>query len=161
MAVRPDSPLAGELAELFDAAYAIATSAATPAESGSAQRRPSCRGIVDSVLRPIAAAIRNLQADQGGQSAGVTGMAAGAADELARSRGSRDHGRAGVARDQAATGLRASLGATGDCPPELAEATAALQDLACQLTPGPSGLDGWPSCGNCRPGCRPLIQTRE
>ena len=32
-----------------------------------------------------------------------------------------------------ATELRARLGKAGNCPPELAEAAAALQDLACRL----------------------------
>ncbi len=35
----------------------------------------------------------------------------------------------------AVTRLRAQLGTSGDCPPELAEATAAVQDLALRLTP--------------------------
>jgi len=34
-----------------------------------------------------------------------------------------------------ATGLRTRLSAAGECPPELAEATAALQDLALRLAP--------------------------
>src|SRR5262249_5046965 len=38
----------------------------------------------------------------------------------------------------AATRLRARLGASGDCPPEWAEATARLQDLALALVPAPT-----------------------
>ena len=38
---------------------------------------------------------------------------------------------------QSATRLRTSLGLAGDCPPGLAEATAALQALACDLVPAP------------------------
>ncbi len=160
VAVRPDSPLAGELAKLFDAANAIASSAATPAESGSAATAAILPRIVDSVLRPIAAAIRNLQADQGGQSAGVTGMAAGAADELAR-----EPGGAGTTAERvwqtakAATGLRAGLGATGGCPPELAEAAAALQDLALSLTPGSQRAGRLAELWELQAGLRPLIQT--
>ncbi len=37
---------------------------------------------------------------------------------------------------RSATRLRTSLGQAGDCPPELAEATAALQALACDLAAG-------------------------
>ena len=85
--------------------------------------------LVDSVLRPLAAALDAIGADQ---------AATSGADQAATSdqRGQQVPA-AELIMDvaSAATELRARLGRAGSCPPELAEATAALQHLACALVP--------------------------
>ncbi len=85
--------------------------------------------LVDSVLRPLAAALDAIGADQ---------AATSGADQAATS---DQRGQQAPAAElimdvaSAATELRARLGRAGSCPPELAEATAALQHLACALVP--------------------------
>jgi CDGSH-type Zn-finger protein/truncated hemoglobin YjbI len=145
--LRRDRDLTDGLAVLFHAAYQAVTSADSPVLQAVTTPR-----LVDSVLRPLAGALARLQAEQDPAAAGNRGAAEGGRA-----------GRAGVAQTagvasgraaakttgngtgpldaqiwtaaQTATRLRASLGATGAAPPELIEATAALQDLACRIAP--------------------------
>jgi len=108
------------LADLFERVYLLletGTRSGSPEISAGAAAR-----LVASVLRPLAAAL-------------------GPGDGLRPARpeaGSAGQGPAGVAEPvweaaRFATGLRARLAAAA--PPGLLEATAALQDLACQLAP--------------------------
>ena len=117
------------LGELFSSADSIVTSAAAElsgrtAIKASAGELPPygliLRRLVDSVLQPLAAV----------PGTGPAPAPADGDDERPVA-----HRVSGAART--ATRLRARLGAAGACPPELTEATAALQDLAVTLDPGP------------------------
>jgi CDGSH-type Zn-finger protein/truncated hemoglobin YjbI len=116
------------MSELFDAAYSIVTSAVTAQGCDATDQARIAPRLTDSVLRPLAAALARTAgpgaacSGRGGtpDPAAPPGQGAAVADrvwELTRT----------------ATELRARLEAAGDLPPELAEATAALQDLACRL----------------------------
>jgi CDGSH-type Zn-finger protein/truncated hemoglobin YjbI len=95
----------GELADLFGAVHAIVLAADRyPAE----QQALIVPRLVDSVLRPLAGELSGGAAADPPKDAGSVWAAA-----------------------RTATALRARLG--GDCPPGLAEAVAALQDLAGRL----------------------------
>jgi CDGSH-type Zn-finger protein/truncated hemoglobin YjbI len=116
----------GRLHELFGAAHSIVTQAASGQGCGAGEQALIVPRLVDSVLRPLA---------------GALGPAAGSPAQPALSAGARVSGQAGTMTAAgrvwqtatAATALRADLGRAGACPPELAEATAALQDLAGRL----------------------------
>ena len=99
----------GELADLFGAVYAIVLAAD---RYPAVQQALIVPRLVDSVLRPLA----------GELDAGAAADPPGEADTV-------------WAAAQTATALRARL--AGDCPPGLAEAVAALQDLAGQLAASP------------------------
>ncbi len=99
----------GELADLFGAVYAIVLAADGYSPAHQALIMPR---LVDSVLRPLADEL----------DAGAAAGPPGKADTV-------------WAAARAATELRARL--AGDCPPGLAEAVAALQDLAGQLAATP------------------------
>jgi CDGSH-type Zn-finger protein/truncated hemoglobin YjbI len=109
----------GDIADLFRAAYSVVTTAGLRPAQGDLVPR-----LVDSVLRPLSDAIRPLP--NGAEPAAAA--APGAAE--ATSPGDTLWPAA-----QAATRLRTSAGLAGGCPPGLAEATAALQALACDLVP--------------------------
>ena len=95
----------GELADLFRAVYAIVLAADHWAAGQQALILPR---LVDSVLRPLAGELSaGAAADPPGEAGSVWAAA------------------------RMATGMRARL--AGDCPPGLAEAVAALQDLAGRL----------------------------
>jgi CDGSH-type Zn-finger protein/truncated hemoglobin YjbI len=142
-----DDEVAAGLAGVFGLAQAALPAAAAPAVPGTVLPR-----LVDSVLRPLAAALARYPASQpaaqGG--AGATGGGDGPAGTPvadAPGTGTPAAGVAGEAGDllwraaEAATGLRARLGRPGPVPAELAEATAALQNLACALAPVPVRAD--------------------
>ena len=116
-----------ELAELFGAAHAIVTQAAAglgcTGRGAGADRAPAGR-------QRAAAAGGRAARRAGASSGGGTGQAAEAGQP--RPPGRPPAGRVWEAA-RAATALRARLGRAGACPPELAEATAALQDLAGRL----------------------------
>jgi CDGSH-type Zn-finger protein/truncated hemoglobin YjbI len=131
---RPAADPGRALGELFDTAYSIVTAAVAGRGCDGLTQALIVPRLADSVLRPLAGALAGLPAapgqegteDQGGAQGRPSAPAApplpgtAVADrvwELAKT----------------ATELRARLGRAGDCPPELAEATAALQDLACRL----------------------------
>jgi CDGSH-type Zn-finger protein/truncated hemoglobin YjbI len=111
----------GDLADLFRTAYSVVTAAASrPPRADFVPR------MVDSVLRPLSDVIRRLPNGAGpiASAAPGTGDTTSISETLWQAA-------------QSATRLRASLGLAGDCPPSLAEATAALQALACDLVDPP------------------------
>ena len=111
-----DDPVAAGIAEAFVKAYRILET--SDRSVSSAVSPTTAARVVNSVLRPLAAAL----------GPGEGGMPAAEAETAPA-------GPAEAAWDAAlfATGLRARLAAAA--PPELLEATAALQQLACQLAP--------------------------
>jgi CDGSH-type Zn-finger protein/truncated hemoglobin YjbI len=124
---RPATDPGRGLHELFDAAYAIVTTAGAGLGCDAAHQAQIVPRLTDSVLRPLAGAL-----------AGIAGSA-GAPPRDALAAAPPQPGLAAADRvwelARTATELRARLGQAGDCPPELAEATAALQDLAARLVP--------------------------
>jgi CDGSH-type Zn-finger protein/truncated hemoglobin YjbI len=120
---------AGELDGLFKAAYEIVTSDASGAGCSPEDQALIMPRMVDSVLRPLADAMSD-------SSAQVTSVpAAGPADAAAP--GQPEVTAATRVWDVAksATTACTRMGQAGDRPPGLAEAVAALQDLACRLAP--------------------------
>jgi CDGSH-type Zn-finger protein/truncated hemoglobin YjbI len=119
------------LARLFDLAHAALTAAASERAPGYLMPR-----LADSVLRPLADALARLPGTAPAPAAAAGGppapRTAVAADQQPAPRTA-----AGLVWEaaQAATRWHAQLDAAGSAPPELAEATAALQDLACGLVP--------------------------
>ena len=111
-----DDPVAAAMAGAFARAYRIVETPDRPVAS-SVSPATAAR-VVNSVLRPLAVAL--------GQGEGGPPIADAETAPASP---------AGAAWDAArfATGLRAQL--AGAAPPGLLEATAALQDLACQLAP--------------------------
>jgi CDGSH-type Zn-finger protein/truncated hemoglobin YjbI len=125
-------PAHEELAGLFEAVHTVVTSAAAGQGCGPQDTAILVPRLVDSVLRPLAAAMEP----------------AGAAPAKARRDSGRGKDRARVPQPRSsgpsaaesvwtaaktATSLRVRLGRAGQCPNGLAEATAALQDLAGRL----------------------------
>jgi CDGSH-type Zn-finger protein/truncated hemoglobin YjbI len=138
---------AAGLGEIFDAACSIALAAGdgTSPDSRSGTLVPR---LVNSVLEPLAAALTHQPAAPSAPGAGApTSRPAPGPDVPPAQPGpasvATPPAQPGAARPavadrvwevaKAATLLRASLGRAGTCPPELAEATAALQDLALRL----------------------------
>jgi CDGSH-type Zn-finger protein/truncated hemoglobin YjbI len=115
------------------AAIAVAGPALIPADIDATAAR--CAAVLSAL--PEGAAAGQVAA----AAAEITAVARAAAAGSARPAGA--DAAAGRLWDVtlAATRLRAQLGASGDCPPELAEATAVLQDLALRLTPAGSRPD--------------------
>ena len=133
----------GELARLFQTAHAVVTSAAAGVGCGPGDQALIVPRLVDSVLRPLADALANNPAGPDGSTAPAdagTGETADRRQQRAVGPAPPDRAPA-TAADQvwqaanAATVLRAGLGRAGGCPPQLAEAVAALQDLAVGLAP--------------------------
>jgi CDGSH-type Zn-finger protein len=123
---------ARELKELFGSARAALLAAtaegAGKSAAGARQRSDLVPRLLASVLRPLARAI--------GQVAGPGAAAApGAAVPEPRRAGPGQGSSADLIWTAAttATSLLAELDRAGTCPPEVAEATAALQALACDL----------------------------
>jgi CDGSH-type Zn-finger protein/truncated hemoglobin YjbI len=158
VASRSRDETASELAGLFTMAHAIVTSAAAGVDCGQREQALIVPRVVASVLRPLAEALGKTPAVPGdspavpGDSPSVladspaagagTGGPAGGQGRLEATAGTPPPGRTPVTpADQvwevakAATELRARLGRARTCPPQLAEATAALQDLAARLAP--------------------------
>ena len=148
---------AAALAGIFGIAYsALSAAAVDGATPGTVLPR-----LTDSVLRPLADALARPPAGPGGLAGGPDGQAGGPVDAAAgpgpqAAAAGRPADGAGPSSwpasatgaapgasellwqaAQAATGLLASPGTAGPAAPELAEATAALQDLACRLAPLP------------------------
>jgi len=135
------------LRELLRAAHAISKQAAAGLGCGAEEQALIVPRLVGSVLRPLADALE--EAGPAGGASSSPGAAPSGGAVSAGAAGTRGHagtpaaaGRPGQTRTataagrvwetaRAATELRARLGRA--CPPKLAEATAALQDLACQL----------------------------
>jgi len=121
------------LTEVFDAAYLAVTAGGSRSVSAAVPMNGVAARLVDSVLRPLADALARFPADGGGAGAGGAGAGDAAAarepaDELVDELVWR-------AADGATRWRVRLAGAAGGAPQELAEATAALQDLACQLAP--------------------------
>ena len=154
------TPPASQILELFQSAHAVALATAQPAADPVTQALALPR-LVNSVLRPLAGALARLAPGAGG-AAGRAPRPAGTKAPHPASEPGVDHasGSAGTAVSQqatepgadqapgpaeaqlwdttkAATQLRMRLaGEAGGAPPELAEASAALQDVALQLVTG-------------------------
>ncbi|HEY1320342.1 MAG TPA: ferritin-like domain-containing protein [Streptosporangiaceae bacterium] len=140
------------LRELFEAAHTIVRQAAAGLGCGAGEQALIVPRLVGSVLRPLADALGGAGApgDAGTAAPGGTGMpeAGRAPGQPEPAAGARAAGRAGATAAglvwetaKAATALRSRLGRAGSCPPELAEATAALQDLAGRLAaPGEAAV---------------------
>ena len=111
-----DDPVAAGMAEAFAKAYRILA----PRDRSASSSVPAATAarVVNSVLRPLAVAL--------GQGEGGTPVAEAETAPASPAEAAWDAARF-------ATGLRAQL--ADAAPPGLLEATAALQHLACQLTP--------------------------
>jgi CDGSH-type Zn-finger protein/truncated hemoglobin YjbI len=119
-----------ELTALFETVHAIATSAAAGDGCGPDEQPIVVPRLADSVLRPLASALIATRQEGG---AGAGHVHANLDD------GTTTHPAEGSTADRvwaaakAATSMRAQLGQAANCPAGLAEATAALQDLAARL----------------------------
>ena len=130
---RPADGPGRAMSELFGAAYSIVTSAAAAQGCDATNQARIVPRLTDSVLRPLAGALTRM--------AGLTAPApAGGAPGQGGAPGAAAPPQPGAAvadrvweLTRTATELLARLGMAGDPAPELAEATAALQDLACRL----------------------------
>jgi CDGSH-type Zn-finger protein/truncated hemoglobin YjbI len=139
VAARAPGELAGELAGVFETARAIVASAASGPDCAPEDQALILPRLVDSVLRPLADALSTIPAAPAGPP-GTTRTAASSSRPGITARPQTTGAAATTSAAgqvwetaKAATALRARLARTGSCPPELAEATAALQDLACRL----------------------------
>jgi CDGSH-type Zn-finger protein/truncated hemoglobin YjbI len=112
-----------ELSELFGAAHETVTQAAAGLGCSGGEQALIVPRLVGSVLRPLADALGRTP------DAPAVATAPGRAGES----GTATPARRVWDVAKMATTLRARLGRAGSCPPELAEATAALQDLAGRL----------------------------
>jgi CDGSH-type Zn-finger protein/truncated hemoglobin YjbI len=154
--VSRDETTAG-LADVFELTNSALTAAASPAASGAVPPTVMPR-LVDSVLRPLADSLAGhpgeprtpeAGADHQVPGAGPGGPAAGTVSELV------------LQAAEVATRLHVRL-ATGGIPaPELAEATAALQDLACQLAPAQEQAGRMASLRQIQEGLPAVIQTAK
>jgi CDGSH-type Zn-finger protein/truncated hemoglobin YjbI len=116
-----DDETGSELAGLFQAAHSIVTESAAGRGCDGEERAVIMPRLVNGVLRPLADLLGRATASQQAVRA-PAGPAGTQADRL-------------WDLTKTATALRVRLGRTGTCPPELAEATAALQDAARLLVP--------------------------
>jgi hypothetical protein len=127
---RPDDMVGAGLAGVFDSAYVIVSRLLRSAPEDTPVTWAAPR-LVDSVLRPLADVLRGFAPAADGTDSGTPAPA-----------GPDGGGGEGEIAEMvwqaalAATRLRIRLHEDGGAPPELAEATAALQDLAGRLAPG-------------------------
>jgi len=140
---RTGDPAAG-LAGLFDLASSALAAAARPAAAGPGPAVTVPR-LVDSVLRPLADALAREPAPADAAPADAAPADAAPADAAPASTSQTGAAQPGPPLGellwqaaQTATRLRAASGDAA-APAELAEATAALQDLALQLAPDRAG----------------------
>jgi CDGSH-type Zn-finger protein/truncated hemoglobin YjbI/ferredoxin len=116
-----------ELGDLFWLTHSIVTGAISGLNCDAGQQALLVPRLVGSVLRPLADVIGRGTADiaepSNGSARKIADQPADAADAAARV----------WEAAKAATALRARLGRSAGCPPELAEAVAGLQDLAGRL----------------------------
>ncbi|HEU5417628.1 MAG TPA: ferritin-like domain-containing protein [Streptosporangiaceae bacterium] len=139
-----------QLDPVLDAIRQIAASLAAHLPASRPQASLAATGPVLSAAGVDALAARcasALSALPAAAEAGAVGAAAAALTAAVRSAGARAVRASGAGTDAAAaagrlydaalaaTRLRTRLGTAGNCPPELAEATAALQDLALRVSP--------------------------
>jgi CDGSH-type Zn-finger protein/truncated hemoglobin YjbI len=118
------------LAELVQAAHSIVARAATGDGCGAAEQAMLVPRLVDSVLRPLAGLLGTAGAAS--QAGALPGRLDGSAEPQATDGGGTLASRLWELAKRA-TAVRANLGRAGTCPPEVAEAVAALQDLAARL----------------------------
>ncbi len=127
-----DQARVAELAGLFGTAYAAlrATVSEEPGQrAGDARERNDLvPWLVSSVLRPLATAVQRLAPGKAGDAVPPAADAPGPAPA-----GQDGPGEAVWQAATSATTLLAALSQTGTCPPELAQAAAGLQALACDL----------------------------
>ncbi|HSR85552.1 MAG TPA: ferritin-like domain-containing protein [Streptosporangiaceae bacterium] len=123
----------GELGSLFAAARSTVTAAANLQGCDPSEQAVIAPRLVASVLRPLAGAL--FAAAQNGPGRGASPGPAMPAPTEAEAPGAADLSARVWDLAKSASALRTRLGGTADCPPELAEATAALQDLSIQLAP--------------------------
>ncbi len=157
------------LAEVFEAAYSAAMAAGRAGPDTADALLP---GLTDSVLRPLAEALSRLPAAGSasgtapGSAAGTTpGTAAGSASGTAAGSapGSSPDSAPGAAAElvwaaaKAATRLRVHYGEAGSAAPELAEATAGLQQLACQQVAAPEAARRLAELWELQGGLPPMI----
>jgi CDGSH-type Zn-finger protein/truncated hemoglobin YjbI len=137
---------AGELAGLLETAYAIVVWAAAGWGCEPGAQALIVPRLVDGVLRPLTEALKTIPGRPDAGTPLGEAPRTPAPDSLSQpgtAAGAEPLGRAGITAAagrvwqaaRAATALRARLGRAGGCPPGLAEATAALQDLAGRLAP--------------------------
>ena len=127
-----------EISNIFEAAQLIVTAAARQEGCDPSEQALIVPRLVDSVLRPLAAALTPAARDLLGY--GESGAAAGL-PRGADAAGAPDLGTRIWNLAKSATTLRTQLADAGSCPPEFAEATAALQDLCVRLAPaGRAGM---------------------
>ena len=140
----------GELSGLFATAYEIVTSAASGADCARADQALIVPRMVDSVLRPLADAL----------SSGGTQCTAAAGVARAAAAPSQPDAAAARVWDAArsATAVRTRMSQAGGSPVGLAEAVAALQDLAGRWPRRPRRPRAAPNCGSCRPALAPQVQ---
>jgi CDGSH-type Zn-finger protein/truncated hemoglobin YjbI len=158
------SDAAARMADVFEMARSVMTAAARSAVSGVVLPR-----ITDSVLRPLADELARYPAGGEQTAAGdqtAAARAAGGEEAAGEQQPSRPGAPAGVPVSElvwqaaeAATRLRARLGAAGTAPPGLAEAAAALQDLACQLAPAGEQAGRLASLWQIQHGLPPEVQV--
>src|SRR5215472_10739345 len=117
-----------EIRNVVEEAHAVLTVAAAGAECDPAEQALVVPRLVESVLRPVAAVV------SGGSLASAS---PGPAE--AQSKSVPDLSLRVWELAKWATAMRTRLAAAGACPPELAEATAALQDLCVRLAPEGQG----------------------
>ncbi len=138
-----------EMAGLFEDVRLVVAAAAAGQGCDGGQQALIVPRLVDSVLRPLASWLGRQPAAAGGPEAGAPpgrpGRPGQPGPAMAATRAASPGGALPAAGEavwevaRAATVLRARLGRAGragragSCPPELAEATAALQDLAGRL----------------------------
>jgi CDGSH-type Zn-finger protein/truncated hemoglobin YjbI len=141
VATRARSETAGELAGLFETTHAIVVSAAAGLDCAPAEQVLIVPRLVDSVLRPLADTLSRIPAGPEAPGGPGTTRTTESPSQPGATAGAGRTGPAGTSAAagrvweaaKAATVLRARLGRAGLCPPELAEAAAALQNLACRL----------------------------
>ncbi|HYK27592.1 MAG TPA: ferritin-like domain-containing protein [Streptosporangiaceae bacterium] len=124
----PANETARELSEIFAAAYAIVMAAASGRGCSLAEQGQIVPRLVKGVLRPLAAALGHKAARGHKQVAPASDPPVPSGDAAHEGIDSSLWEAA-----KAITILRVRLGQSGDCPAELVEATAAMQDLACRL----------------------------
>lgn len=127
-AARRDRDPAAAMGEVFDKVYPIAAAAADHPASGVLVPR-----LVNSVLRPLANGLAQCPPTASATAAASRGESSPAAPTAEPGTSLRPAGERLWEVTKEATRLLASLDRAGGCPPELAEATAALQDLAVRL----------------------------
>ena len=128
------SPAPAELADVLEAAHSIVTEAARGIACEPDDQALIVPRLVDSVLRPLAAMLSATGDIR--QTSGESPEPASAVPGKPESGGKPDINTRVWNLAMSATALRTRLAhAGGGCPPQLAEATAALQDLSVRIAP--------------------------